>query len=136
MSSPQLQYRTRAWLLAHKLLTLGRMVKDTYSKDLLHVPTSEITKAMGVSGSARLEDVQAFIYHVLEFMKGYGMVTACGCGYLSIRVGLKTTWNSAQERPTELNEFTVDDLEALMEKVLLDTQLASNPNECKFGDTT
>ena len=134
MSTPQIQYQTRAWLLAHKLLTLGRMVKDTHGKDLLHVPTSEITKAMGLSGRAKLEDVQTFIFHVLEFMKGYDMVTACGCGYLCIRVGLKATWNSAQDRETDLSEFRVNDLDALMEKVLLSTHLTTNPNGCDWGN--
>jgi hypothetical protein len=81
-----LQDRERAWIFAHKLLAIVKVIRDLEGKELLVVSTEEICKAMGVPEKAPLEAVQRFVFDVIAFTKGYGLYIACGCGYLSLMI--------------------------------------------------
>lgn len=129
--------RKKAWLFAHKLLTLGQALDPSCGYDLLHIPTAEITKAMGCQGRAKLEDVQAFIFHVLDFLREFDMVTACGCGYLSLRVAPKSIWEDVTQRSADFREFTVSDVDARLDEILAQTPRTPPPasldhhNQCE-----
>jgi hypothetical protein len=107
-----IELQKRAWLLAHKLIFLGRAVAEREGADLLNVKTAEVCKAMGKPEGAALEEVQRFVYRVLSFMKGYGMYTATGCGYLSLMVAREERRDQALEENRDLVGFTPEDLEA------------------------
>jgi hypothetical protein len=78
--------KKRAWELAHKRLSLVKVIPEREGKELLVVRTEEICKAMGGEEKAKLEDVQRFVFDIIAFLKTYGMYIACGCGYLSLMI--------------------------------------------------
>ena len=86
MDVSSLEQRRRAWVFAHKILSIVGILTSIEGKRLLMVNTGEIAKAMGVSGKAKLEEVQRFVFDVISFMKGSPIYIACGCGYLSLMV--------------------------------------------------
>ncbi len=115
-----LEMKHRAWLLAHKLICLARLVPRKENVDLLEVTTQHLCEAMGEPEGARLEAVQAFTREVAAFMAGYHVHVACGCGYLSLRVTDEATAQRFLEETTEPRSFRPRDLEAyFVEQVLL-----------------
>lgn len=81
-----LRDRERAWIFAHKLLSIVKVIPALEGRDLLVVSTEQICIAMGAPERAPLEAVQRFVFDVIAFMKEYGLYIACGCGYLSLMV--------------------------------------------------
>ncbi len=114
----------RAWLLAHKLITLGRAVGQREGTDLVQVTTAQLAHAMGASGPAPLEQVRAFAQQVVDFMAGYGLYTACGCGYLSLLVGPSEAAERAFAEKRELSWHTPEDVDAYLDEIL---QLETGP---------
>jgi len=88
-----------------------------------------IANATRQDRTVKLEEVQHFIYRVLEFMKGYHRVTACGCG-LSMRVAPKAVWDKALETKADLTEYKVEDVNELLEKVFANTTLTTETMGC------
>ncbi len=115
-----LDFKRRAWLLAHKLIALSRTVPREEQVHFLEVTTQALCNAMGKPEGARLEEVQAFTREVVAFMSGYGTYVSCGCGYLSLRVTDERTAQTFLEDTLEPTSFRPQDLEALfVERVLL-----------------
>jgi len=112
MTTNDLERKKRAWALAHRILSIVRLLPRLEGKELLVVETAEISRAMGTSGPAVLEEVQRFVFDVIAFLRGHGVHVVCGCGYLSLLVcdevrheeilGRRET---ASFRPTNLDDY-------------------------------
>ena len=118
MDKEALEHRRRAWLFAHKVITLTRYLTEREGTDLMDVKTAEVTKAMGRPEGAELEAVQRFVQTVLHFMRGWGLYAACGCGYLSLRVGFDAQRDRALREGRDLTSFTPEDLDRCLEEYL------------------
>jgi len=118
MDRETLEYRRRAWLFAHKVLTLARYLTEREGVDLVDVKTAEVTKAMGRPEGAELEAVQRFVREVLRFLRGWGVYAACGCGYLSLRVGFEERRDRALREGRDLTSYAPEDLERCLEEYL------------------
>jgi len=105
------QQRKRAWVLAHKILSLTKIVQSLDGIDLLQVSTQEICKAMGKPEGARLEEVRDFVYQVLGFLQGYDVHLVCGCGYLSLLASAEDWSERFLEHGREPTPFSPPDLE-------------------------
>ena len=103
--------REQAWLFAHKLITLTKAVREFAAADQLHVTTQELCKAMGRPDGAELEQVQRFAREVAEFMAGYGLDTACGCGYLAFTIEPEGVWEQAAAAGREPSAYTPRDVD-------------------------
>jgi hypothetical protein len=106
MAEIDLDKKRRAWELAHKLITLGRIVSEKEGKDMLYVGTGEFCRAMGQPDGAGLEEVREFVLEVAEFMRGYDMYMVCGCGYLFMSVCKERTRDQALDEDRGLTSFT------------------------------
>lgn len=102
--------RQDAWLLAHKLISLARGLEQLADADQLHVTTQELCRAMGRPDGAQLEQVQVFARDVAELMDGYGLDTACGCGYLAFTIGCTGAVERALAEGREPRIYTPADL--------------------------
>jgi hypothetical protein len=119
MAEPRRQARRSAWLFAHKLITLAKVVGEFAGTDLIHVTTAELCKGLGRPDGAVLEQVQQFAREVAELMRGYGLDTACGCGYLALTGGEEGCRERALEQDREPTVYTPDDLDAALDAYLL-----------------
>ena len=133
MNAPNLDQRRRAWELAHKLLSLIPWMQQRQDADLLALPTAQACKAMGMPDGAKLEEVRDFLREVTSFLRGYDMFVACGCGYLSLKVGVREAVEQAHEEGRDLVEITLDDVDAAFETFLRDRK-PGDPFVCRFGD--
>jgi len=82
----ELERKRRAWALAHRILSIVRLLPSLEGKELLVVETAEISRAMGTTGPAVLEEVRRFVFDVVALLGGHGVRVVCGCGYLSLLV--------------------------------------------------
>ena len=78
--------KKRAWVLAHRILSIVRLLPRLEGKELLVVDTVEIARAMGVPEPAVLEEVRRFVLDVVAFLEGHGVHVVCGCGHLSLLI--------------------------------------------------
>ncbi len=129
------EMKMRAWVLAHKLISMAPIVPPREHADLLVVTTQALCDAMGQPTGARLEEVQAFARDVVAFMKGFGIFVSCGCGYLSLRVTGEETAARFLEADREPVEYRPGDLDACFRKhVLLDSSVEDTlPQTCETG---
>jgi hypothetical protein len=107
-------------VLAHKLLTLTPVVVERERVDMIQLNTGEITRAMGLDGPAKLEDVREFVQDVVLYLQGYGLNIVCGCGYLSLMVSHATSIENAVAEERELASFALDNLDQYLEEWLME----------------
>lgn len=119
--------RRRAWTLAHKLLSLIRIVPEREGADLLEVSTAEICNAMGQPGRAKLEEVRDFVQQVAEFMREYDAHLVCGCGYLSLLVSPEERATQCWAEGREPIKFSPPDLEDYFEAHVINTPRVGAP---------
>ena len=122
MIGMELSRRKKAWCFAHKLITMVKVVPQREGKELVNVRTEEICKAMDQPSGAKLEDVQKFVYEVIEFMQGYDMDIICGCGYLSMMVSTTQTRERAIRENREPTSFVPDSIDKYLDDYILDSQ--------------
>lgn len=118
MSTTNTEQRRRAWVLAHKIISVVAVIPHREKKTLLVVKTEAITKALGTADKAKLEEVQRFVFDVISFMKGYGVFIACGCGYLSLMVCPAEGHETILEN-RDTTTFTPEDIDAYFEEHVL-----------------
>ena len=117
---PATSLRTRAWNLAHQVLSLTRTVPEQEGADLLEVGTSVMCQAMGQPEGAKLEDVKQFVQQVVEFMQGYDAYLVCGCGYLSLLATRKEVAERYFAAGREPSRFCPPDWDAYFQQHVID----------------
>jgi hypothetical protein len=131
------QQRKRAWELAHKILSLTKVVPAREGSELLEISTREICRAMGQPEGAKLEEVRDFVFQVLGFLQGHGVHLVCGCGYLSLMASAEDWSERFVEQGSEPTSFAPPDLEQYFNEHVINTSCASRPNvpqACKRKD--
>ncbi len=133
MSNRDLEQRRRAWVFAHQILSVVAVIPSREQKRLLIVKTEAITKALGATGKAKLEEVQRFVFDVISFLKGYGVYIACGCGYLSLMV-CPTERHEETIENRDTTAFTPEDLDIYFEKHVLNPDPISRESVLEICD--
>jgi len=112
---PQPDFDERARAFATKLIALAEIVPAREGVDMVNVRTIEVCRAMGRPEGAKLEEVQKFVYKVLEFLRDRDLYTACGCGYLSLMIAPVALRDKAFEESRDLSSYTPEDIESYLE---------------------
>jgi hypothetical protein len=131
------QRRKQAWELAHKILSLTRIVPAQEGKDLLEIGTRELCRAMGQTEGAKLEEVKDFVFEVLEFLRGYDVHLICGCGYLSLKASAEDWTERFLGQNREPSSFEPPDLDEYFNEHVINTRRASSapaPQLCEWED--
>jgi hypothetical protein len=117
----------QAWNLAHKILSLTRIVPEREGADLLEVSTAQICKAMGQPNGAKLEEVRDFVLQVVEFMQGYDAHLVCGCGYLSLLVSREELARRYFDEGREPTRFKPLDLDQYFDEHVINAPRSDAP---------